>query len=213
MAMSSRFKSMLLFGPPGVGKGTQGKLLGNIPGMRHLATGDMFRALDKESELGRQFLEISSRGELVPDDLTVQCWKEHVQSLIASGCYEPARDILILDGIPRSLAQAQAMDSLIDVRKVIYLRCSNIDEMVQRIKRRARRENRHDDADEATIRKRFEVYDSQTAPVLKFYDPSLIAEIDAIGTPAEVLHRILSVVVPVYNQSFHNPLENSLQQV
>jgi adenylate kinase len=211
--MPSRYKTMLLFGPPGVGKGTQGKILGNIPGLRHLASGDMFRALDKESELGRQFLDVSSRGDLVSDELTIECWKKHMQDLVAGGCYRPSRDILVLDGIPRSIAQAEAMDDLVNVLKVIHLRCLDIDDMVERIKRRAIMEHRHDDADEAVIRKRFAVYDTETAPVLSHYGPSLIAEVDAVGTPAEVLQRILAVVVPVYNESFDNPLEGPVEQV
>ncbi len=205
-AMPSRYKTLLLFGPPGVGKGTQGKLLGRIPGLRHLATGDMFRSLDPASELGRKFHEVSSRGELVPDELTIACWQKHVCGLVSGGGYAPSRDILILDGIPRSVAQAKAMDEHIDVLKVIHLRCQNLDEMIARMKRRAKMERRSDDADESVIRRRFAVYERETAPVLDFYDASLVREVDAIGSPAEVLRNILNVIVPVYNESFGNPL-------
>lgn len=205
--MPSRYKTLLLFGPPGVGKGTQGKLLGSIPGLRHLATGDMFRSLDPASELGRKFHEVSSRGELVPDELTIACWQKHVGGLVSGGGYAPSRDILILDGIPRSLAQAKAMDEHIDVLKVIHLKCVNLDEMVKRMKLRAIKERRSDDADESVIRRRFEVYDRETAPVLSFYESSLIAEVNAMGSPAEVLRNILNVIVPVYNSAFGNPLE------
>ena len=113
--MPRRYKTLLLFGPPGVGKGTQGKLLSNIPGLRHLATGDMFRSLDPASELGRKFHDVSSRGELVPDELTIACWQKYVCGLVSGGGYAPSRDILILDGIPRSVTQAEAMDEHIDV--------------------------------------------------------------------------------------------------
>ncbi len=205
--MSDRYNTVLLFGAPGVGKGTQGKILGQIPGMRHLATGDIFRSLDRQSDLGQQFLEYSSRGELVPDDLTIQVWQQHVQKLIDTGCYCPAHDLLVLDGIPRSLAQATAMDRHITVLRIIHLTCANVDEMVARMRRRALRENRHDDADEAVIRRRFEVYERETHPVLSHYDPQLITEINCIGTPAEVLLHVLEAVVPVYNAHFSNPLE------
>jgi adenylate kinase len=164
--MPDRYKSMLLFGPPGVGKGTQGKLLGQIPGFLHLATGDIFRALDKESELGKQFLHYSSRGELVPDDLTIQVWQQHVRDLIENEKYNPDSDMLILDGMPRSINQAKIIGEHIEVLKIIHLVAADINEMVERMKGRARREGRHDDADEKVIRRRFEVYEQETAPVL-----------------------------------------------
>ena len=204
--MSDRYQSLLLFGPPGVGKGTQGKLLGSIPGFVHLATGDIFRALDKDSELGRQFMDYSSRGELVPDDLTIKVWRNHVEQLIKDRCFNPERDVLVLDGIPRSLNQAKTLGEHIDVLSVIHFECPDINEMIMRMKRRAEQQGRHDDADENIVRKRFEVYKEETAPVLSCYDASLVTKINPIGTPAEVLMNILKVVVPIYGKNFANPL-------
>ena len=79
--MPTSYPSILLIGPPGVGKGTQGKILGSVPGFFHLATGDMFRALDKESEIGLEFTRYSTKGLLVPDFLTVKLWQQHVEQL------------------------------------------------------------------------------------------------------------------------------------
>src|SRR4051812_31091596 len=73
-----RYKTILLFGAPGSGKGTQGKILGSIPGMFHTACGDVFRQLDLKSDLGKKFWEFSSKGNLVPDDLTVKLWKQFI---------------------------------------------------------------------------------------------------------------------------------------
>jgi len=207
--MPDRYKSMLLFGPPGVGKGTQGKLLGQIPGFVHLATGDIFRALDKESELGRQFLHYSSRGELVPDDLTIQVWQQHVRDLIEHDRYNPDTDLLILDGMPRSNTQAKIINDHIDVKQVIHLVASDMNEMIDRMKHRAQREGRHDDADENVIRRRFEVYEKETAPVLAQYPKELVTEVNAVGTPVEVLLNILRIVAPLYNRHFGNPLSKS----
>jgi adenylate kinase len=201
-----QYNSILLFGAPGVGKGTQGKLLGKIPGLHHLATGDIFRSLNRETELGRQFYEYSSRGELVPDDLTIQLWLQHMHALIAQRVYSPSTDLLILDGMPRTTAQAEALDEHINVLKIVHLTTPNVEEMVLRMKRRALRENRPDDADESVIRRRFEVYMQETRPVRTHYDPSLIAEVNGVGTPAEVLMNILQVLVPIYNNHFTNPL-------
>ncbi|MBC8310222.1 MAG: nucleoside monophosphate kinase [Phycisphaerales bacterium] len=190
------YPSILLIGPPGVGKGTQGKMLGSIPGFFHLATGDMFRSLDKESEIGLEFTRYSSQGLLVPDFLTVRLWKQHVEQLISRELYNPDIDILLLDGIPRSKPQAESMQEYIDPFMIIHLVCEDIDEMVSRMQKRATEQGRPDDADESVIRKRFEVYKEQTAPVLACYDEDIISNIDALGTQAEVLLRILSEVVP-----------------
>ena len=194
--MHTLYPSILLFGPPGVGKGTQGMMLGSIPGFFHLATGDMFRSLDKESEIGMEFVKYSSQGLLVPDSLTVQLWTQHVKQLITRELYNPSTDMLLLDGIPRSEPQAEMMKEHIDPFMIVHLVCENLDEMVVRMQKRATEQGRPDDADESVIRKRFEVYNEQTAPVLASYDPSIITNIDALGTQAEVLLRVLEAVVP-----------------
>ena len=194
--MLNRYPSILLFGPPGVGKGTQGQILGSIPGFFHLATGDMFRSLDKESEIGMEFARYSSQGLLVPDSLTVRLWNQHVEQLMSRELYNRNTDILLLDGIPRSEPQAEAMREHIEPLLIVHLVCENLDEMVTRMKKRATEQGRPDDANESVIRKRFEVYEEQTAPVLACYSQSIIANIDALGTPAEVLQRVLNAVVP-----------------
>ena len=194
--MATRYPSILLFGPPGVGKGTQGQILGSVPGFFHLATGDMFRSLDKESEIGMEFTRYSSQGLLVPDSLTVRLWRQHVEQLISRELYDPSTDVLLLDGIPRSKPQAEAMQDHIDPFMVIHLVCENLDEMVRRMKNRATEQGRPDDENESVIRKRFEVFEEQTAPVLACYDESIVMNIDALGTPAEVLQRVLNAVVP-----------------
>jgi adenylate kinase len=194
--MATRYPSILLFGSPGVGKGTQGQILGSVPGFFHLATGDMFRSLDKESEIGMEFTRYSSQGLLVPDSLTVRLWRQHVEQLISRELYDPSTDVLLLDGIPRSKPQAEAMQDHIDPFMVIHLVCENLDEMVGRMKKRASEQGRPDDANESVIRKRFEVFEEQTAPVLACYDESIVENIDALGTPAEVFQRVLNAVVP-----------------
>ena len=150
--MAQKYPSILLIGPPGVGKGTQGKMLGSIPGFFHLATGDMFRSLDKESEIGLEFTRYSSQGLLVPDFLTVRLWRQHVEQLIEHKLYTPNRDILLLDGIPRSEPQAETMQEYINPFMIIHLVCEDIDEMVRRMQKRATEQGRPDDTDESIIR-------------------------------------------------------------
>ncbi len=204
--MADRYQTVLLLGMPGSGKGTQGKMLGAIPGFHHLACGDVFRSLDRESELGQTFLYYSSRGELVPDDVTVQMWAENTQARTVLSIYKPSRDLLVLDGIPRNVNQAEMMDRHIQVHKIVHLVARDLDAMVERMRKRAEREKRHDDAKEEVIRNRFKVYEEETAPVLAHYPSDLVAEIDAMGSPAEVLGRVLEAIAPIQNRHFGNVL-------
>lgn len=207
--MPDHYKSILLFGAPGAGKGTQGKILGKIPGFFHLACGDVFRSLDMTSELGKQFLSFSSRGELVPDELTIQMWRQNMHAQTVLSLYKPKQDLLVLDGIPRNVGQARALKNSLEVFKVIHLRCNDENAMMQRMRRRALKENRMDDADDKVIRHRFEVYHEETLPVLNFYPKSIVSEIDAMGSPAQVFQRVLEVVVPVQEAHFNEPSNTS----
>jgi len=190
----SAYRCVLLFGPPGSGKGTQGSKLGELEHCVHLATGDMFRGLDKDSDLGREVAGYSSKGELVPDELTVRLWRMHVLGLIADGAYDPETDLLVLDGIPRSPGQAQAMDGDIDPVAIVHLVVTDMEAMVERMKSRAVSQGRADDADENVVRNRFKVYDDQTAPVLGHYAEERIAEIDAQQTIDEVFAATRAVI-------------------
>jgi adenylate kinase len=192
-----RYTSILLLGAPGAGKGTQGKMLAGIPGFCHSSSGDMFRALDKGSAMGRTFQEYSDRGELVPDRFTIDLWKQYMKAQERAGTFNPATDLLILDGIPRNVAQAKMLDDTIDVAKVIYLQCQDTSKMVQRLKGRALKENRVDDADEQVIRHRLEVYAAATEPLLNHYPADKLARVEATLTPIEVLQEILRHVVPI----------------
>jgi len=204
--MPERYKCILLIGAPGAGKGTQGKILGHIPGFYHLACGDVFRSLDLTSDLGKKFIEFSSRGELVPDELTVKMWQQNMRAQTILSLYKPSQDLLLLDGIPRTTTQAKELEKYLDVLLVLHLVCPDEDEMVRRMRRRALKENRIDDADEKVIRRRFEVYHRETAPVLNYYPKSIIREVPATGSPAMVLMSVLDIVAPLQDHHFRNPL-------
>lgn len=204
--MSTRYQTILLFGAPGAGKGTQGKILGQIPGFYHLSCGEVFRTLDINSKLGRVFQEYSSRGELVPDDVTIQMWSENMHARTVLSEYKPLVDLLVLDGIPRNVTQAKLLDKYIRVLEIVHLVCPDKEAMIQRLRRRALKENRVDDAKEEVIRRRWEVYEKETAPVLAFYDSKIVRTVNAMGSPASVLQHILEVVVPVQESHFRNPL-------
>ncbi|MFN0132971.1 MAG: adenylate kinase family protein [Phycisphaerales bacterium] len=204
--MSQRYQTILLFGAPGAGKGTQGKILGSVPGFFHLSCGEVFRTLDLHSELGRTFYEYSSRGELVPDDVTVKMWQQNMHAQTVLSRFKPHADLLVLDGIPRNANQARLLDKHLAVLSVVHLVCGDKEEMIKRLRRRALKENRADDAREEVIRRRWDVYEEETFPVLAHYPSSIIREVDAIGSPGRVLQHVLEAVVPVQESHFNNPV-------
>jgi adenylate kinase len=190
-----KYRSILLFGAPGAGKGTQGKILGAIPHFFHCACGDVFRNLRTDSELGRIFVEYSSHGQLVPDETTVALWRDSIGKAIAAGRFHPEEDTLVLDGIPRNVEQAAMLDDTLNVAGVYCLRSINPENLVNRIQRRALKENRLDDANLDVIRQRLKIYEQETKPVLKFYGKHFVHRIDADQTPAKVLADILRTAV------------------
>lgn len=193
----SKFPAVLLFGAPGVGKGTQGQILDAIPGFFHLASGEAFRALPPESDESREAATYSSRGSLVPDKLTIKIFRRALLDKINEGVYHPDTEVLVLDGIPRTVRQADSLKELVDVLAIISFGYSDENVMVDRIKGRGTQQDRSDDMDETTIRHRFEVYRTKTEPVLKCFSESVIHKIDAIQKPSEVLRDVLNCVIPV----------------
>jgi adenylate kinase len=193
------YKAILLLGPPGSGKGTQGRILAAIPGFFHSATGDIFRSLDLQSSAGRQVWQYTSRGELVPDEVTIGVWKQYIRGMELINQFHPESELLILDGIPRSVNQARLLDGTIDVVKIIHLRAKT-EKMVERLKRRALKENRVDDASDDVIRHRMQVYKKTTRPILKHYDKDLVTAIDATQSQIGVLRDIIAEIVPLKEQ-------------
>jgi adenylate kinase len=193
----NKFRTILLFGAPGAGKGTQGKILSTVPNFYHCACGDVFRNLRIDNELGRIFLEYSSRGELVPDEATVRLWKKSIEGSQSLGQFNPEKDTLVLDGIPRNVNQARMLQDSLDVRAVFYLTCTDFNKLVERLQRRALRDNRLDDANLSVIRSRLETYENETKPVLDFYGPALVHTIDSTQSPVNVLRDILRRIAAI----------------
>ena len=181
------FKTVLIFGPPGAGKGTWGSILGKIPGFLHFASGDMFRSLSPDSDLGKMTLESIRRGELVPDEQALALWRDQMQNLVTVGTFNPEKHTLVLDGVPRTPAQAKEVEADLDIRLILFLDSPNRDLLVQRLYGRALIEHRVDDANEEIIRRRFEVYDQQTNATLEHYPKDLIQMIDVSQSPQKIL--------------------------
>ncbi|MDB5350041.1 MAG: adenylate kinaselike kinase [Planctomycetota bacterium] len=187
----AKYRTILLFGMPGSGKGTQGIVLGQLPDLVHVSCGDIFRKLPKWGELGKEVVRYTSSGLLVPDDLTVRIWRRHVQILELQELLLPDQHTLILDGLPRNYTQAEQLDDMLDVIQIFHLNISDTKKAGERLKSRALRENRLDDINEEVIRKRLQIYYEETFRTLSFYDPSLVYEVDATYSPLDVLRLIV----------------------
>ena len=189
--MSAR---LVLFGPPGAGKGTQAVRLAASLGVPAISTGDIFRAnIAGGTELGRRVVSFTSVGALVPDELT----DELVRDRLAA---DDARDGFLLDGYPRNLAQVAALDGILAdagvALDVVVEITADPDVVVERLLKRAQIEGRADDTEDV-IRHRLDVYAEQTAPIAKVYaGRGLLAEVDGIGDIDAVTERLLAVVTP-----------------
>src|SRR6266540_1712237 len=195
---SMRYNTFILFGAPGSGKGTQGKTLGTIPRFYHCACGDVFRSIDTRTKVGKAFLEYSSKGQLVPDEITVELWRAAIDAAVETHKFKPDIDTLVLDGIPRNVGQAKIMEDMIDVKKVFHLSCPSHETLFSRLKKRALKDNRLDDANDQVIQRRLDVYETESKHVLSHYSNELVTVVDATQPPAKVLLDILKSLNGVY---------------
>jgi adenylate kinase len=186
-----KYRSILIFGPPGAGKGTLGKFLGAAGNHFHLSSGDIFRGLSPESPVGKIYHSYAHQGHLVPDDVTLGIWHHYVEGLIATNRYFPHEQLLLLDGIPRTIAQAKMLEKYIDPLHIVVLEVPNTDTLIQRMKKRSLIEKRHDDAQDAILQTRMRVYEETTQAILAHYPPSLISRFNADQSPLAVLRDVL----------------------
>jgi adenylate kinase len=197
MTMPRDYQALLLIGIPGSGKSTQGKILAALPGIFYWEAGEVMRAIDAHSTTGQLIHQQSARGELIPDELAVSICLDDLTAHVKAGKYHPATDLLVLDGIPRTVRQAALLHEQVEVIQVLHLVCDDVERIVQRILRRATEQGRADDADERILRHRLDVYQRFTTGVLDYYPPERIAAIEAFRSPAEVFDQILHLVIPI----------------
>ena len=183
---------LVFLGPPGAGKGTQAKLVAANRGIVHISTGDMLRqAVAAGTAIGKQVKEIMESGQLVSDDLIVAVIAERINESDCKGGY-------ILDGFPRTVAQAQALEAMLAARKesldaVVYFSIPN-EELLSRLENRRVQENRADDNVEAQ-RERLKVYEQQTAPLVEFYrSKQMLREIDAQGSVEQIQSALVTLL-------------------
>ncbi len=189
---STKYCTHLLFGMPGSGKGTQGAVLGQLPDLMHISMGDIFRKIPKYGRIGREIEQYTSQGLMVPDELTVRIFKRHLHIMEMQEVLLPEQHTLILDGLPRSYAQAEMLESVLDVVQIFHLRISDTKLAMERLKVRALRENRLDDMNDEVIHRRLNTYYEDTYKTLCFYPSEIIYDIEAGQCMIDVLRDIVN---------------------
>ena len=178
---------VIFLGPPGAGKGTQAITIAEEKNLAHISTGDMLREhVSNETELGKTAKTLLDEGKLVPDSLVIEMLQER---LLSDDCVNGA----ILDGFPRTIAQAESLDKIsaeFKISKVIVFEADR-DELIKRILNRGETSGRSDDTEES-VSVRLEVYENDTSPLIEYYEQkNLVAKINAVGEVENIYNLIL----------------------
>lgn len=185
--------NLVLFGPPGSGKGTQSVKLQEKYNLMHISTGDLFRMHMRENTpLGKEAKSYIDKGDLVPDQVTIGMMNDTIEQ-------HPEVNGFIFDGFPRTAKQAEALDAFLNgrstpVSKMISL---NVDEeeLVKRLLIRGKDSGRADDQDENIIRNRIQVYNDKTLPVASYYaNQNKFASVEGVGSIEDIFNRICAVI-------------------
>lgn len=185
---------LILFGPPGAGKGTQANFITEKYNVAHISTGDVLReAVKNKTEVGLHAKSFMDKGELVPDSVVIEIIKQKLTSLIDMK--------FMLDGFPRTVPQAEALDKMlgelgVNLDVVVFLDVDD-EEVVQRIMKRQELENRQDDTEDV-LRNRLNVYRDQTSPLGEFYNnKAILKKINGIGSVEDISEKIDEVLLAI----------------
>lgn len=185
--------AIVLFGKPGAGKGTQAEFLKEKYNLTHISTGDVFRYnLKNDTELGKQAKVFIDKGELVPDEITIDMLADEVTKNMDTAGF-------LFDGFPRTIKQAEALEALLKAKGIEFIGTIGLDAdddvLVARILERGKTSGRSDDQDEAKIRNRYVEYNEKTAPLIDFYtQKEKYTSVDGIGSIEEITARLSAVI-------------------
>ncbi|MES2747031.1 MAG: adenylate kinase [Bacteroidota bacterium] len=185
--------NIVLFGKPGAGKGTQAEFLKGKYNLTHLSTGDIFRYnIKNDTSLGQLAKTYMDKGDLVPDEVTIQMLQSEVDK-------NPDSAGFLFDGFPRTLAQAAALDAFLasknqDITAIVGIEADD-EILIQRLLERGKTSGRPDDQDEEKIRNRYQEYNEKTAPLMQYYkEQRKFYEVDGIGSIEEVTQRLSAII-------------------
>ena len=187
--------NIVLFGPPGSGKGTQAMKLRDAHSLMHISTGDIFRnEIKNETPLGLEAKKYLDAGQLVPDEVTIKM----LASFVEKNMHGNSRGI-IFDGFPRTVTQAEALDKFLEEKKMPVMKVLALEvddeELIKRILLRGKDSGRSDDSDTAVIRKRIEVYNNQTAPLKQYYKKQgKFVSLKGVGSVEEIFSSLTNEV-------------------
>lgn len=185
--------NIVLFGKPGAGKGTQAEFLKEKYNLTHLSTGDIFRFnIKNDTELGKLAKTYMDKGDLVPDEVTIQMLNSEVEN-------NPNSAGFLFDGFPRTIAQAEALDGFLSTKnqKITATVALEADDevLVARLLERGKTSGRPDDQDEEKIRNRYQEYNEKTAPLMQYYsDQNKFYAVNGIGSIADITQRLSNVI-------------------
>ncbi len=190
-------RAILLFGYPGSGKGTQGHILSALPGFDHVAMGDILRGLTVAHPLYEAIHGHVRQGNLVPDELVMELFARHIEPM-GNG----PNDLLVVDGVPRNRRQVDLLGKLVDVIKIFKLSVYDEQIVIDRIRQRARAQNRPDDASDDVIRHRLNIYRNETESCITAFPGFLLTRIQANQPVFDVHLDIISALGKMRNITF-----------
>jgi adenylate kinase len=167
-------RAILLFGYPGSGKGTQGKILSALPGFRHIAMGDILRGLTSANPLYDQVQSYLKAGNLVPDELCMDLFKNYIDAQKPS-----PDDFLLVDGVPRNARQVELLNKMVKVVRIFKLSVYDENVVIDRMRKRALAQGRSDDASDEVIQRRLRVYREETESCIRTYPGTILTRIHA----------------------------------
>jgi adenylate kinase len=190
-------RGILLFGYPGSGKGTQGKILSALPGFHHVAMGDILRSVTPTHPMFERVQSFLRRGDLVPDDLVMDLFFRYIESLNTA-----PEDFLLIDGVPRSARQTELLNQKIQVIKIFKLSVYDERIVIERLRGRARAQNRTDDASDEVIQHRLNIYRQETESCIRSYPGTILTRIQANQPIFDVHLDIIHALGKIRNIQF-----------